>query len=65
MNGRQVHRTGTLVLSVLMLGIGVALIGQAISQSASPISPRMLLGVLFVAAGVARTYLEVKKGRGA
>jgi ABC-type methionine transport system permease subunit len=65
MNGRQAHRAGTLVLSVLMMGIGVALIGQAIGQNASPISPRMLLGVLFVAAGVARTYLEVKKGRGA
>jgi uncharacterized membrane protein HdeD (DUF308 family) len=63
MNGRQLHRTGTLVLSVLMMGIGLALIVQAIDGHASPISPRMLLGVLFLAAGVARIYLEVRKGR--
>ncbi len=65
MNGRQVHRTGTLVLSVLMFGIGLALIVQALGAHASAISPRLLLGVLFVAAGVARTYLEIRKGRGA
>jgi uncharacterized membrane protein HdeD (DUF308 family) len=63
MNGRQVHRTGTLVLSVLMVAIGLALIVQAIGAHASAISPRLLLGVLFVAAGVARTYLEIRKGR--
>jgi uncharacterized membrane protein HdeD (DUF308 family) len=64
MNGRQVHRTGTLVFSVLMVAIGLALIVQALGAHASVLSPRLLLGLLFVAAGVARTYLEVKKGRG-
>ena len=65
MNGRQVHRTGTLVFSVLMVAIGLALIVQAVGQQASAISPRLLLGLLFVAAGVARTYLEIREGRDA
>jgi hypothetical protein len=63
MSGRQVHRTGTLVLSVLMVAIGVALTVQGLAGKGSPLSPRLLLGVLFIAAGVARAYLEVRRGR--
>jgi hypothetical protein len=63
MTGRQVHRSGTFVLSLLMAVIGVALIVQAVSGHGSAISARMLLGVLFTAAGVGRLYLEVKRGR--
>jgi hypothetical protein len=63
MNGRQAHRMGTLVFSLVMVAIGVALVGQAVGAAASPISARLLLGLLFVAAGVLRTYLEIKRGR--
>jgi hypothetical protein len=63
MTGRQVHRSGTFVLSLLMAVIGVALIVQAVSGHGSAISPRMLLGVLFIAAGLGRLYLEAKRGR--
>jgi hypothetical protein len=64
MIGRQAHRTGTFVLSLLMAIIGVALIVQAVGGHGSAISPRLLLGVLFVAAGVGRLYVEVRRGRG-
>ncbi len=64
MNGRQAHRTGTLVLSLLMGALGLALIVQAISGGGSPFSPRLLLGVLFVAAGAGRWYVEVRRARG-
>jgi hypothetical protein len=64
MNPRQAHRVGTFVLSLVMAVIGVALAVQALS-SASPISPRLLLGVLFVAAGCGRWYVEVRRSRGA
>jgi hypothetical protein len=63
MIGRQVHRSSTVVLSLLMAAIGIALIVQAVSGHGSAISPRMLLGVLFLAAGVGRLYLEAKRGR--
>jgi predicted membrane channel-forming protein YqfA (hemolysin III family) len=63
MTGRQVHRSGTLVLSVLMAAIGVALIAQVLSGDGGVLSARLLLGVLFLAAGIARLYLEHKRGR--
>jgi hypothetical protein len=64
MNGRQAHRMSTLVLSLLMVGIGLALIVQAVIGHASSISPRLLLGVLFIAAGCGRWYVEVRRTRG-
>jgi hypothetical protein len=64
MNGRQAHRAGTLVLSLLMGAIGVALIVQAASGHGSVVSPRLLLGVLFIAAGGGRSYLEARRSRG-
>jgi hypothetical protein len=64
MNGRQAHRSGTLVLSLLMTVIGVALIAQAVDGHGGVLSPRLLLGVLFVAAGAGRLYVERRRGRG-
>jgi hypothetical protein len=64
MSGRQVHRSGTVVLSVLMAAIGLALIAQAVGGHGGVVSPRLLLGILFLAAGIARLYLERKRGRG-
>jgi hypothetical protein len=63
MRGRTVHRSGTVVFSVLMVAIGLALIGQVLAAGASVLSARLLLGVLFLAAGVGRLYLERKRGR--
>ncbi len=64
MTGRQAHRAGTWVLSILMAAIGVALIVEAVAGHGSAISPRLLLGVLFIAGGLGRLYLEVRRGRG-
>jgi len=65
MIGRQAHRAGTWVLSILMAAIGVALIVEAIGGHGSAISPRLLLGVLFIAAGLGRLYLEARRRRDA
>jgi hypothetical protein len=64
MNGRQAHRSGTLVLSLLMAVIGVALIVQAVDGHGGAFSPRLLLGALFIAAGAGRLYVERRRGRG-
>ena len=53
----RAHRTGTLILSTAMILIGVALVVTALAVGASIISGRIILGVLFVAAGGARLYL--------
>jgi hypothetical protein len=63
MTGRTVHRSGTVVLSVLMAAIGVALIVQVLAGVGGLLSARLLLGVLFLAGGLARLYLERKRGR--
>jgi hypothetical protein len=65
MTGRGAHRAGTFTLSLLMAAIGVALVVQAVSGHGSVLSPRLLLGVLFVAAGVGRMYVESRRNRGA
>jgi uncharacterized membrane protein HdeD (DUF308 family) len=63
MNGQQAHRSATLMFSLVMVVIGVALLVQVINGHGGIVSPRLLLGVLFIAAGVARIYLETKRGR--
>jgi hypothetical protein len=63
MTGRTVHRSGTVLFSVLMVAIGLALIGQTLGSGTSVLSARLLLGVLFLAAGIARLHLERKRSR--
>ena len=65
MTGQQVHRSATFVFSLVMVVIGVALIAQAVDGHGGVISPRLLLGLLFIAAGGGRLYLQTKRsGRG-
>jgi hypothetical protein len=64
MTGQQAHRSATLIFSLVMAVIGVALIVQAVDGHGSIISPRLLLGLLFVAAGAGRAWVELKRGRG-
>jgi hypothetical protein len=54
---------GTFVLSLAMVAVGVALIAQAVGGNGGVISPRLLLGVLFVAGGGGRAYVELRRGR--
>jgi hypothetical protein len=63
MTGRGVHRCSTVVLSLAMVAIGVALVAQATGARGAGISGRLLLGVLFLAAGVGRLYLESRRSR--
>jgi hypothetical protein len=64
MTGQQAHRSATLIFSLVMAVIGVALIVQAVDGHGSIISPRLLLGLLFIAAGAGRAWVELKRGRG-
>ena len=56
-SGRNIHRSGTRVLSFLMIAIGVVLVVQAASGGGAG---RILFGVLFLAAGAARLYLAAR-----
>lgn len=63
MTGRGIHRSTTVLLSLMMAAIGVALLVQAVGAHGSVVSGRLLLGVLFLAAGIGRLYLEYRRGR--
>jgi len=54
---RGAHRAGTLVLSVVMIVIGLALFGEALAHGGL-ITPRGLLALLFIAAGILRIRLS-------
>ena len=64
MTGRQLHRSTTMVMSLLITLIGVALVVEAVGGHGSAFSPRLLMGVLFILAGLGRLYIEVRRGRG-
>jgi hypothetical protein len=64
MSGRQVHRAGTTVLSSAMVAIGIALVVEAITSEGA-LSARLLLGILFLAGGSGRLYIQARKSRGA
>jgi uncharacterized membrane protein HdeD (DUF308 family) len=55
------HRSSTMALSALMVVVGVVLFVQDIA-GAAVISARLLLAVLFLAAGLGRLYVEVRRG---
>jgi hypothetical protein len=57
----QVHRSATRVLSLAMVAIGVALVAQGVGSGGSVL--RVVLGVLFIAAGVGRLYLMRLRAR--
>jgi uncharacterized membrane protein HdeD (DUF308 family) len=59
----QVHRSATRVLSLAMVVIGVALVVQGAASGGSVL--RVVLGVLFVAAGVGRLYVVRARARAA
>jgi hypothetical protein len=64
MTPHNAHRSGVLLLSALMIVIGAALLVQAFTGVGSVLSARTIVGVLFLAAGVGRIYVERRRGGG-
>jgi drug/metabolite transporter (DMT)-like permease len=58
MNGRQLHRGLTRVLSLAMCVIGAALVVEAVVEG-NPVLA--LLGALFFAAGAGRIYIQTRR----
>jgi hypothetical protein len=57
---RQVHRASTRVFSIAMVLIGIALIARTVIAGGGALATGILLGVLFIAAGLARLYLQLR-----
>jgi len=58
--GRQLHSSSTRVLSIVMIVIGIALIARTLVAGGGALATGIVLGVLFVLAGVARLYLQLR-----
>jgi uncharacterized membrane protein len=52
------------VLSLAMVVVGLAVLGESIGEHTGALSSRLLLGVLFVAAGCGRLYLLHRRRSG-
>ncbi|HKG02542.1 MAG TPA: hypothetical protein VKB03_05130 [Conexibacter sp.] len=61
---RQLHRSTTRVLSLAMIVIGVLLVVRTLAAGGGGLALGLILGVLFVAAGGARIYLQTRQERG-
>jgi hypothetical protein len=60
---RGVHRTGTRVLSGLLVVVGVAILAVTIARGGGPLATGILLGLLFAGAGVGRLWVQRKYER--
>ncbi len=57
---RQLHRSSTRVLSIAMIVIGLALVVRTVAAGGGAIAIGVLLGILFIAAGAGRLYLQYR-----
>jgi len=55
---RDIQRASTRVLSFVMIVLGVALLASTLARGGGPFAVGVIFGVLFVAAGAARLYVE-------
>jgi hypothetical protein len=57
---RQLYSSSTRIFSIAMIVIGIALIVRTLAAGGGAIATGIVLGVLFVLAGMARLYLQLR-----
>jgi multisubunit Na+/H+ antiporter MnhB subunit len=57
---RTLHSSSTRVFSIVMIGIGIALVVRTLVAGGGALATGIVLGVLFVLAGAARLYLQMR-----
>jgi len=57
---RRIHRSSTRFFSVLMVLVGVAMVISTVARGGGPLALGVVLGLLFVAAGVGRLYVTTR-----
>jgi hypothetical protein len=57
---RQLQRGSTRVMSIAMILIGIALLVRTLIAGGGAATLGVLLGVLFIAAGAGRLYLQIR-----
>ncbi len=64
MKGTEVYRLGVKLLSAALAIVGIVLVVESFTLAGGQLA-RLLLGILFVAAGSGRLYLQARRGRDA
>jgi uncharacterized membrane protein HdeD (DUF308 family) len=57
---RDFHRMSTRLMSILMIVIGVVLLARTLAAGGGAVAIGVILGLLFIAAGAARLYLQFR-----
>lgn len=57
----RVHRNATTAMSAIMIVIGVALLIRTIATGGGALAKGILIGVLFIAAGGLRLYVQSRQ----
>ena len=60
---RDAHRAGTIVLSVALVVVGVAIVVRTIDAGGGAASVGILLGLLFAVAGAGRLWVATRGER--
>lgn len=64
MEEKKLRRPGaTLFLSIAMILVGIVMIIRTESHGGGPAATGLILGVLFIAAGIGRLYLQLRMMR--
>lgn len=58
---RRIHRGATRALSAAMLLIGVAILVRTFAAGGGPVATGVLVGALFIAAGLGRIWIEGRR----
>lgn len=58
--GSQLHSSSTRVMSIAMIVIGIGLVVRTLIAGGGALATGLVLGVLFVLAGGARLYLQLR-----
>ena len=58
------YRTGSIVLSVAIVALGIAMLAVTAARGGGPLSVGVVLGVGFCALGLGRLYLWKDRGDG-
>lgn len=61
MPGRDTHRSITIALSFLLIFLGVAMLARTVTAGGGAFAVGMLLGVLFIAAGLGRLWVARRR----
>jgi preprotein translocase subunit SecF len=59
---RSYHRTGTMIMSVLLVVIGVTIVVRTLAAGGGALAVGIILGVLFTLAGAGRLWVAWKTG---